>query len=174
MVDSMTPDRADQFEKCPFCRAEFPAAAVICVHCGLDRRTGKRHRRETIAEREADEIGAAPDPMAGWEQAGLLTKVRAVLLVFLVGVPGAGFFAVVCVKAAWFDAKASANERVGFGVAAACCFFMLVFIALAGLRMVMGPRPWIGRWLNRLKWVAAGMVLGVVALLAWALAKQGR
>lgn len=153
----------DDSMQCPGCRADFPARAVVCVQCGYDRRTALQH--QGVEPTQDDEPA---DPLAGWATAGLFTRARMILLVFCVGLPGAGFFTVVCFMAAGFDPRLTANQRVGFGLAGVGCLIMFTMIGFVALRMILGPRRWLCRVLQRMKWLAAGVVLTFVALLAWA------
>lgn len=44
-------DDAPAGKKCPSCRADLQPAAALCVNCGLDLRTGKRHAATPVAAR---------------------------------------------------------------------------------------------------------------------------
>jgi hypothetical protein len=50
--------RATGENACPSCGEFFPPEAVLCVHCGFDRKTGKKLATQTIKKVEAKKLGA--------------------------------------------------------------------------------------------------------------------
>jgi hypothetical protein len=141
----------------------MPNDAVLCVECGFDRRLARTRTTRVLEDGAGEGFQSLPLRL---EEAGPVSGIFAAFG-FLWVVLGTGFFSCIFLAMAIVGRRLGAVERLGAGAGGIGLAIATAFFVLLGVRMLIGPQPWLDQTIHRLKWVSGAIIVTAAGGVVW-------